>query len=92
MRDAYEKKILEQKVASAVVIAWFIGGFPIIVVGMWWVFQLIDDISIPEVVAWALGALIFGAYFWSILKLDGWAKSVGPTIAEQEQRDRRSAY
>jgi len=78
MRDAYEKKILKQKVVSAVVIAWFIGGSPIIVVALWWVL--------------ALGALIFGAYFWSILKLDGWAKSVGPTIAEQEQRDRRSAY
>ena len=91
MRDAYEKKILKQKVASAVVIAWFIGGLPIIDVALWWFFQL-SNISIPEVVAWALGALIFGAYFWSILKLDGWAKSVGPTIAEQEQRDRRSAY
>ena len=88
MRDAYEKKILKQKVASTVVITWFIGGFPIIAVALWWVFQL-SNISIPEVVAWALGALIFGAYFWSILKLDGWAKSVGPTIAEQAQRDRR---
>ena len=92
MRDAYEKRILKQKVASAVVIAWFIVGFPIIAVALWWVFQLIGNISIPEVVAWALGALIFGAYFWSILKLDGWAKSVGPTIAEQAQRDKRSAY
>ena len=91
MRDAYEKKILKQKVASAVVIAWFIGGFPIIAVALWWVFQ-IANISIPEVAAWALGAFIFGEYFWSILKLDGWAKSIGPTIAEQEQRDRRSAY
>jgi hypothetical protein len=91
MRDAYEKKILKQKVVSAVVIAWFIGGSPIIVVALWWVFQL-SNISISEVAAWALGALIFGLYFWSILKLDGWAKSVGPTIAEQEQRDRRSAY
>jgi hypothetical protein len=92
MRDAYEKKILKQKVARAVVIAWLIGGFPIIAVALWWVFQLIGNISIPEVVAWALGALIFGAYFWSILKLDGWVKSVGPTIAEQAQRERRSAY
>ena len=89
MRDAYEKKILKQKVARTVVIAWFILGFPIIVVALWWAYPLIGNIKIPEAVAWVLGALIFGAYFWSLLKLDSWAKSVGPTISEQVQRDKR---
>ena len=89
MRDVYAKKIFKQKVARVIVIAWFVLGLPVIVAALWWGYPLIGNIQIPEVVFWVLGVLIFGTYFWSLLKLDSWAESVGPTIEEQVRWDKR---